>query len=98
MAGGLPLCAVSGRAEVLDAVHQDLVAFVYTSDLDRALCLTERIEAGMLGVNTGAWCPSPPRPSGALRPRAWDAKGASRSTLRPVYIGVRDSFAGQGAS
>lgn len=36
-----------------DATPYGLAAYLYTTDLERALSIAERIEVGMLGVNTG---------------------------------------------
>ena len=83
-----------------NASEYGLVAFVYTRDLDRALRLSERLEAGMLGLNTGV-VSNPAAPFGGVKASGMGREGGAEGIeeyLETVYIGVRDPFAGQGTS
>jgi succinate-semialdehyde dehydrogenase/glutarate-semialdehyde dehydrogenase len=83
-----------------NASEYGLVAFVYTSDLNRALRLSERIEAGMLGLNTGV-VSNPAAPFGGVKASGTGREGGAEGIeeyLETVYIGVRDPFASQGQS
>ena len=80
-----------------NASEYGLVAFVYTSDLNRALRLSERIEAGMLGLNTGV-VSNPAAPFGGVKASGTGREGGAEGIeeyLETVYIGVRDPFASQ---
>jgi succinate-semialdehyde dehydrogenase/glutarate-semialdehyde dehydrogenase len=75
-----------------------LVAFVYTRDLDRALRLSERLESGMIGFNTGV-VSNPAAPFGGVKASGLGREGGAEGIeeyLETVYIGIRDPFAGAG--
>ena len=61
-----------------------LVCFVYTRDLDRGLRMSERLETGMLGLNTGV-VSNPAAPFGGVKQSGLGREGGakeSRSTSR----------------
>jgi succinate-semialdehyde dehydrogenase/glutarate-semialdehyde dehydrogenase len=71
-----------------------LVAFVFTRDLDRALRLSERLEAGMIGVNTGV-VSNPAAPFGGVKSSGLGREGGAEGIeeyLETVYVGIRDPF------
>jgi succinate-semialdehyde dehydrogenase/glutarate-semialdehyde dehydrogenase len=75
-----------------------LVAFVFTRDLDRALRLAERLEAGMIGVNTGV-VSNPAAPFGGVKSSGLGREGGAEGIeeyLETVYVGIRDPFATAG--
>ena len=52
----VPVFAFDGEEEVLDKANASdlgLASYLFTRDLDRAMRLGRRIEAGMCGINTG---------------------------------------------
>ena len=80
-----PVAPVKGFASEEEAIaaandtEYGLVAYVYTSDLKRALRVIEGLETGMVGLNQG-WSPTPPRPSAASSTRASAARAAGRAS------------------
>lgn len=77
-----------------------LVAFVFTRDLDRALRFTERLESGMIGVNTGV-VSNAAAPFGGVRMSGLGREGGSEGIeeyLETVYVGIRDPFASAGGA
>lgn len=75
-----------------------LVAFVFTRDLDRALRLSEQLEAGMVGINTGV-ISNPAAPFGGVKSSGLGREGGFEGIeefLETVYIGIRDPFATKG--
>jgi succinate-semialdehyde dehydrogenase/glutarate-semialdehyde dehydrogenase len=67
-----PLAAIQTFVDLDDAVarandtHSGLVGYVITRDLDRALTVTERLEVGMVGLNTGI-VSTPSAPFGGIK-------------------------------
>lgn len=65
----LPITTFSSAAEVLEranATEYGLAAYVFTSDLNTALAMSERLEFGMVGVND--WMPvTPEAPFGGVK-------------------------------
>ena len=59
-----------------DTVH-GLVAYVYTSDLARAMRVSEAIESGMIGVNRGI-ISDPAAPFGGVKQSGLGREGSSR--------------------
>lgn len=72
-----------------------LVAFIFTRDLDRALRLSERLESGMVGINTGV-VSNPAAPFGGVKASGLGREGGAEGIeeyLETVYVGIRDPFA-----
>lgn len=93
-----PLLVFDDDAEAVrlaNATEYGLVAFVYTRDLDRALRYSERVETGMLGVNTGV-VSNPAAPFGGVKASGLGREGGAEGIdeyLETVYVGIRDPFA-----
>ena len=67
-----------------------LVAYVFTRDLNRALRVSERLEAAWSGSTQG-WCPTRPRPSAASSSPGSAVRAAaraSRSSWRTKYVAI----------
>ncbi len=67
-----------------------LVAYVFTRDINRALSLGERIEAGMIGVNTGL-VSNPAAPFGGIKQSGLGREGSVEGIeeyLETVYLGI----------
>ena len=74
-----------------------LVCFVYTRDLNRGLRMAERLETGMLGLNTGL-VSNPAAPFGGVKQSGLGREGGFEGIeeyLETVYVGIADPFAGQ---
>ena len=72
-----------------------LVCFVYTRDLDRGLRMSERLETGMLGLNTGV-VSNPAAPFGGVKQSGLGREGGSEGIeeyLETCYVGIADPFA-----
>jgi succinate-semialdehyde dehydrogenase/glutarate-semialdehyde dehydrogenase len=72
-----------------------LVCFAYTRDLDRGLRLSERLQTGMLGLNTGV-VSNPAAPFGGVKQSGLGREGGSEGIeeyLETVYVGISDPFA-----
>lgn len=73
-----------------------LVCFAYTQDLNRGLRLAERLETGMLGLNTGL-VSNPAAPFGGVKQSGIGREGGFEGIdeyLETTYIGIADPFAG----
>lgn len=80
---------------IANASEYGLVCFVYTSDLNRALRLSERLETGMLGMNTGL-VSNPAAPFGGVKQSGLGREGGVEGIeeyLETSYIGIADPFA-----
>ncbi|MFT6535054.1 MAG: succinate-semialdehyde dehydrogenase/glutarate-semialdehyde dehydrogenase, partial [Alpinimonas sp.] len=93
-----PIVSFKDEAEAV-AIANDteygLVAYAYTSDLNRALRLSERLEVGMFGLNTGI-VSNPAAPFGGVKASGLGREGGSEGIeeyLETVYIGIADPFA-----
>ena len=93
-----PIISFRDEAEAI-AIANDteygLVAYAYTSDLNRALRLCERLEVGMFGLNTGI-VSNPAAPFGGVKASGLGREGGSEGIeeyLETVYIGIADPFA-----
>jgi len=93
-----PIISFTDEAEAI-AIANDteygLVAYAYTSDLNRALRLCERLEVGMFGLNTGI-VSNPAAPFGGVKASGLGREGGSEGIeeyLETVYIGIADPFA-----
>nr|WP_218910458.1 NAD-dependent succinate-semialdehyde dehydrogenase [Nocardioides thalensis] len=97
-----PIMVFDDDAEAVraaNATEYGLVAFLFTRDLDRALRITEQVEAGMLGINTGV-VSNPAAPFGGVKASGLGREGGAEGIeeyLETVYIGIRDPFASEGA-
>ncbi len=73
-----------------------LISYVFTTDLSRALRLAERIETGMLAVNSGV-ISNPAAPFGGVKQSGLGREGSLEGIeeyLETVYVGIADPFAG----
>lgn len=67
-----------------------LIAYVYTSNLNRALRLPERIETGMLGLNSGV-ISNPAAPFGGVKQSGLGREGGDEGIneyLETMYVGI----------
>ena len=83
--------------QVANATPYGLVAFVFTRDLDRAFRYSERLESGMIGLNTGV-VSNPAAPFGGVKASGLGREGGAEGIeeyLETVYIGIRDPFASE---
>ena len=60
--------------EAANATEYGLVAYVYTTDLDRALRVAEGIKAGMVGLNQGV-VSNPAAPFGGVKQSGFGREG-----------------------
>jgi succinate-semialdehyde dehydrogenase/glutarate-semialdehyde dehydrogenase len=60
--------------EAANATEFGLVSYLYTSDLDRAVTMSERLEAGMVGLNTGV-VSNPAAPFGGIKESGYGREG-----------------------
>jgi succinate-semialdehyde dehydrogenase/glutarate-semialdehyde dehydrogenase len=85
--------------EIANGTEFGLVSFVFTRDLDRALRLSELLESGMVGINTGV-VSNPAAPFGGVKASGLGREGGTEGIeeyLETVYVGIRDPFATEGA-
>jgi succinate-semialdehyde dehydrogenase / glutarate-semialdehyde dehydrogenase len=71
-----------------------LVAFAFTSDLDRGLRLAERIDTGMFGLNAGV-VSNPAAPFGGVKQSGLGREGGLEGIdeyLETRYVGIADPF------
>lgn len=76
--------------EAANATRFGLVAYAFTRDLDRVLRLTERLETGMLGINTGI-ISNPAAPFGGVKQSGLGREGGFEGIdeyLETVYVGI----------
>ncbi|MFI0483557.1 NAD-dependent succinate-semialdehyde dehydrogenase [Actinomadura sp. 9N215] len=69
-----------------------LIAYLYTSDLDRGLRLTHALETGMVGLNQGV-ISDPAAPFGGVKQSGLGREGGHHGLLdylEPVYVGVAE--------
>jgi len=67
-----------------------LAAYAYTRDLDRVIRLSERLETGMLGINTGI-ISNPAAPFGGVKQSGLGREGGFEGIdeyLETVYVGI----------
>jgi succinate-semialdehyde dehydrogenase/glutarate-semialdehyde dehydrogenase len=72
-----------------------LVGYVFTLDLNRALRLSEDLEVGMLGVNTGI-VSNPAAPFGGVKQSGLGREGGFEGIdeyLETRYVGIADPLA-----
>ncbi|CAI9401645.1 NAD-dependent succinate-semialdehyde dehydrogenase [Nocardioides sp. T2.26MG-1] len=93
-----PVIVFDDDAEAVSSANSTeygLVAFVFTRDLDRALRLSEQLESGMVGINTGV-VSNPAAPFGGVKASGLGREGGAEGIeeyLETVYVGIRDPFA-----
>ena len=69
-----------------------LVAYAYTRDLNRGIRLSERVDVGMFGLNTGI-VSNPAAPFGGVKQSGLGREGGSEGIeeyLETRYIGIAD--------
>lgn len=84
--------------ELANATEHGLVAFAYTRDLGRSLRLPERLETGMLGLNTGL-VSTPAAPFGGVKQSGLGREGGREGIaeyLETTYVAIGDPFADTG--
>jgi succinate-semialdehyde dehydrogenase / glutarate-semialdehyde dehydrogenase len=89
-----PIVAFDDEEEALRAANDTeygLVSYLFTRDLDRALHLAERLEAGMIGLNQGV-VSNPAAPFGGVKQSGYGREGGEEGIeayLEVKYVGVR---------
>ena len=89
-----PVTAFAGEEEAVTAANDTehgLVAYVFTRDLDRALRVAERLEAGMVGLNQGM-VSNPAAPLGGMKHSGFGREGGREGILEYLetkYVAVR---------
>ena len=76
--------------EAANATPFGLVAFAFTRDLARVIRLSERLETGMLGINTGV-VSNPAAPFGGVKESGLGREGGAEGIdeyLETVYVGI----------
>ena len=71
-----------------------LVAYAFTNDLARGLRLTEKLEVGMFGLNTGI-VSNPAAPFGGVKASGLGREGGREGIeeyLETMYVGIADPF------
>ena len=88
-----PVTGFSDEDEAIAAANDTeygLVAYVYTSDLKRALRVVERLETGMVGLNQGM-VSNPAAPFGGIKQSGFGREGGSEGIeeyLETKYVAV----------
>jgi succinate-semialdehyde dehydrogenase / glutarate-semialdehyde dehydrogenase len=88
-----PISTFAEEAQALaaaNATEYGLVAYVYTRDLTRALRVSERIEAGMVGLNQGV-VSNPAAPFGGVKQSGFGREGGFEGIgeyLQTKYVAV----------
>jgi succinate-semialdehyde dehydrogenase/glutarate-semialdehyde dehydrogenase len=89
-----PVVTFDGEDEAValaNATEYGLVAYVYTADLARGLRVSQRIEAGMIGLNRGI-VSDPAAPFGGVKQSGLGREGGHEGVLdytESKYIAVR---------
>lgn len=90
-----PIVTFGEEAEAINLANDTeygLAAYVYTRDVARSLRLSESIEAGMLGINTGI-ISNPAAPFGGVKQSGLGREGGSEGIeeyLETRYVGFAD--------
>nr|NLD41237.1 NAD-dependent succinate-semialdehyde dehydrogenase [Actinomycetales bacterium] len=93
-----PVTSFSTEEEVIARVNRSefgLAGYVHTSDMARVLRLTEKLEVGMLGVNSGT-ISNAAAPFGGRKHSGMGHEGGSEGIedyLELMYVGFTDPFA-----
>ncbi|MFC3053771.1 NAD-dependent succinate-semialdehyde dehydrogenase [Kordiimonas pumila] len=88
-----PICGFSSEQEVIahaNASEYGLAAYVYTSDLDRAMRIKSEIDTGMLGINAGV-ISDPAAPFGGVKLSGIGREGGAEGIeeyLTTQYVGI----------
>jgi len=72
-----------------------LISYAYTASTSRALRLAERLETGMLGINTGV-ISNPAAPFGGVKQSGLGREGGEEGIeeyLETLYVGIADPWA-----
>lgn len=94
-----PVGTFSTEEEVVAAVNASpfgLAGYLHTSDMARAMRLMERLEVGMLGINSGT-ISNAAAPFGGVKHSGVGREGGSEGIeeyLETMYVGLTDPFAG----
>lgn len=94
-----PIATFRSEDEAVAAANSTpfgLISYVFTTDVSRALRLAERIETGMLAVNSGV-ISNPAAPFGGVKQSGLGREGSAEGIeeyLETVYVGIADPFAG----
>jgi succinate-semialdehyde dehydrogenase/glutarate-semialdehyde dehydrogenase len=94
-----PIVSFTTETEAFDlanATEYGLAAYAFTRDLARSLRVTESVESGMLGLNTGI-ISNPAAPFGGVKQSGLGREGGSEGIeeyLETQYIGIADPYAG----
>jgi succinate-semialdehyde dehydrogenase/glutarate-semialdehyde dehydrogenase len=89
-----PIVAFDTEAEAMDAANgteYGLVAYAYTSDLDRAIRVAEGIKTGMVGLNQGV-VSNPAAPFGGVRQSGFGREGGREGIeeyLDVKYVAIK---------
>lgn len=92
-----PIVAFDTEDEVLalaNASTMGLQGYVHTADLDRALRMTERLEVGMIGINSPT-ISNAAAPFGGVKHSGLGREGGSEGVeeyLETIYVGLPDPF------
>ena len=81
--------------DLANATEYGLVAYAFTKDLNRGLRLVERLDAGMIGLNTGI-VSNPAAPFGGVKQSGIGREGGLEGIeeyLETRYVGIADPFA-----
>jgi succinate-semialdehyde dehydrogenase/glutarate-semialdehyde dehydrogenase len=88
-----PVVSFADEAEAVaaaNATEYGLAAYVYTSDLDRALRVSEALETGMVGLNQGV-VSNPAAPFGGVKRSGFGRKGGRQGLeeyLETKYVAL----------
>ena len=92
-----PIVTFKTEAEAISLANDTeygLVAYAFTRDLNRGLRLSESLEVGMFGLNTGI-VSNPAAPFGGVKASGMGREGGIEGIeeyLETVYIGIADPF------
>jgi succinate-semialdehyde dehydrogenase/glutarate-semialdehyde dehydrogenase len=88
-----PVTTFSGEDEAVEAANDTefgLVSYLFTTDLSRALRVSERLETGMVGLNQGV-VSNPAAPFGGVKASGFGREGGSEGIgeyLETKYVGI----------
>lgn len=81
--------------ELANSTEFGLIAYAFTADNARVLRLAERLETGMLGINTGV-ISNPAAPFGGVKQSGLGREGGTEGIdefLETTYVGIANPFA-----